>query len=720
MVAATVLLAQLVAADSFYASERLREFVAQASERNRTVPAGLTAYRAQVESEIAVVARRPDGPENTFSLEQVANEVRWRIPGNYEQHVVGYRSQQLGVSFSSLGFVRQPWTVPILYGNRLSILFGRDTSRAAARRRERLRQTAVHPLAVDRDAYYRFSGGDTLITMRVGGRELPIVRVVVEPRPDAPPRTVAFRGELDIDATRYHLVRMRGSFVRVNPPPPSLPGRLLGLGGLTAIAYVELENGEFEGKYWLPTLQRFEAQFAVAAATEGRSVFRILSRYREHIVNDTVIVATLDSLVAAPYRFTLATGDSLALYRTWRAEIGSTTSGVHADDFDDIAPDIWRTTGVARTDLRVQRFMDAFRVNRIEGIFTGWGVQHRFRDAFPGLTIRGDAGYAWSEGAVRGRVAAALDRRRWSVLLRAGRSLDLTNDFRSVLDSGSAVGALIGVDDYDYVDRRVAAFGARRQLGARGRLTLETGPAQDAAVVNHWTRGIFKTDSGFRDNRGVYVGRYWRTWSALALNPDVSGELMQTGIGALLTLEHARGDLRYTRVEGRAMMRKNVRRLTLAARADVGIVTGDSLPPQQLFEVGATQSLQGYGYKEFVGNRAAVVRTLAMVRLPALEQPVRLGRWMLPPLAPALAAGAQGAWTKLSSAGAIRANAALGVRFIGEMDPIAVPIARETDGIRSSINLGLRFFGGAVGVGAARALDRAAPWKLRVDFSQIL
>jgi hypothetical protein len=51
---------------------------------------------------------------------------------------------------------------------------------------------------------------------------------------------------------------------------------------------------------------------------------------------------------------------------------------------------------------------------------------------------------------------------------------------------------------------------------------------------------------------------------------------------------------------------------------------------------------------------------------------------------------------------------------------VVVPMARPSDGIRSSVTLGLRFFGGAVGVGAARPLDRPGPWKLRVDFGQVI
>jgi hypothetical protein len=717
-----------VTPDSLYATEQLRAFVAEASRRNRDVPAGLVSYRASVESEIAIVGRRAEGMEGVVSLEQMQNDVRWRIPGTYEQAVIGYRSQSLGLQFSSMGFMTSPWTVPILYGNRLSIMFGRDTSRAAMRRRQRRPMTAVHPLAFDRDRVYRFSGGDTIVTMRVGDRDLPIVRVVVEPRADIPERTVAFRGELDIDATRHHLVRMRGHFVATPPRSRNLAGRAFALTGFQAIAFVELENGEFEGRYWLPTYQRWEAQAAWTAATDARNVFRIISRYRQHRINDTLIVATMDSLMPSPYRLARVRSDSLAAFSDWRSNIGDLTRDARADDFDDIAPDIWRATGAPRTDFRVLRVMDALRVNRIEGVFTGWGVQHRFRDQMPGLTLRANAGWAWSERTVRGQAAATLERGPWTGVARAGRFLDITNDFRSAFDSGSTVGAIFGVDDYDYVDRRLAAIGVHRRVGkALGTLRLETGPARDAHVVPHLARGLFRGDSGFRANRGVDPGTWWRTWASFEFHPDVNAEFMRTGVGGLVNVEHGAGDLRFTRVDARLMGRRNAGRLSLVARGDLGLLFGDSVPPQQLFEVGRTQRLQGYGYKEFVGNRAAMLRGLAMFRLPFLETPIPLGRFLLPGLAPALAVGSQAAVAELSDLGAERASFRLGSRVdTPRAEPghvplgILVPIAEATGGVRTSVTLGVRLFGGALGVGVARPTDRSAPWKLRVDFGQVI
>ena len=156
-------------ADSVYSTTALRQLVERASASNRRVPDGLLAYAARVESEMAFIARQPDGIEQTFTVEQAATTVRWARSGQFEQRVVGYRSQSVGVTVSAVGLFRQAWAVPILYGNRITLLFGlQDSTRrnSPSRRRRADAVVAVHPFAADRDQVYRFSGGDTVVTLR--------------------------------------------------------------------------------------------------------------------------------------------------------------------------------------------------------------------------------------------------------------------------------------------------------------------------------------------------------------------------------------------------------------------------------------------------------------------------------------------------------------------------------------------------------------------------
>jgi hypothetical protein len=70
--------------------------------------------------------------------------------------------------------------------------------------------------------------------------------------------------------------------------------------------------------------------------------------------------------------------------------------------------------------------------------------------------------------------------------------------------------------------------------------------------------------------------------------------------------------------------------------------------------------------------------------------------------------GVQSGWTEASDAAARRAVAAL------------APDSRVTDGVRTSVVAGLRFFGGSVLVGAARPVDRRASWKPVLSFAPAL
>jgi hypothetical protein len=154
-------------------------------------------------------------------------------------------------------------------------------------------------------------------------------------------------------------------------------------------------------------------------------------------------------------------------------------------------------------------------------------------------------------------------------------------------------------------------------------------------------------------------------------------------------------------------------------RLDAGAVLGTP-PPQQLFELGR-QNLPGYDYKEFAGNQAVVLRGLLMYRLNVLQSPWRLTqRFWLPAPAPALSVGLQSGWTGVSSDAAREAVTRLGARLVVDSlgRAFSVPVSRVTGDARASVALGIRFFGGAVGLSLERAVDHAGPWRLRVELGQ--
>ena len=706
------------------APRALAELLADASRRN-VLPKDLIAYRADVQSEISILLRREEGTEAIAAIEQVASTMRWTRAGQYDQHIVGYRAQQSGPNISMLSVFRTGWLNPALYGNRLTVRTNRaaDSSNRRTTRRPRadtaVALSAVHPLAVDRDRYYTFAGGDTIVTIALADRTIPIAHVRVTPRRDVAGPVVVFEGDLDLDASRGTLVRMRGTFLRVGGSRSSTGGVSIG----EAVAFIEYENGERMGTYWLPATQRIELQASLPMLGDQRAVIRIVSRFRNMVVNDTVLsaetLAAADSLRAASRRkLTYATSDSVNRFREWPLTFGILTDGMHSDDFMDVAPDRWRPFGAPRIDWTVPRAADAFHFNRVEGAYTGFGARLSLRDVAPGVVVRANAGWAWNEGTARGRLSIERKRGPWLLEVRGGRSLDNTNDFRVPFDSGNTFGALLASQDpYDYVDRRSAAIAAVRTIGDRRALIrTEFGVADDRYRPSTYTRSPLGGPA-YRPNRGIHEGSYLRSAALLEWHPDVSAEFVKPGVSARLSYERGDGTLTFQRLEARVVGRRPMGPFVAIARGDIGTVLGDQPPAQQLFELGEQQNLPGYLDKEFAGTRAAVLRGTLQYASPFLRQPLRLGRTFLPAIAPGLSVGVQSGWTEAPTAGGRAAIDRLAVTDPARL-ALWAPVSRPSDGIRASVTAGLRLFSGGAFIGATRKVDQAAPWTLLVTFGQ--
>jgi hypothetical protein len=489
---------------------------------------------------------------------------------------------------------------------------------------------------------------------------------------------------------------MRGRLVSVTSRKEPLAVRGT---GAVAIAYMEFENAEVNGRYWLPTYQRSEFQAQMGLLGDTRPIYRIVSRFRDFAINDTVVtIADMDTLPRTRARLTFASRDSVSRYGDWRENLGAASSRVGGDDFDDLAPDVWKSTGKMRVDYWPRRLDEVLRYNRVEGMFTGVATTVRFRDRAPGLSARGSLGWAWAQETVRGSAAASLARGSWIHSARVERILASTNDFPLSLESGLSIGPLFGGDESDYVDRWLGAFTVTRVLGNvdRALLTTEVAYAADRPEVARLRNGVFGSDP-FRPNRASMRGRYARASSALEWHPRVTGETLSPGVGARLSSEVAQGDLDWQRVEVRLSARRYWHGIAFASRVDAGAVAGSILPPQVMYEMGGWRDLPSYAYKEFGGDRAAIGRGLASYYFPVFHTPLRLGPIVFPGLSPGIAAGAQAGWTEASSSAARSALILLG----------STPTGR----VRATADVRFTLLSGALGVGMARPVDRAGAWK---------
>lgn len=727
--------------DSIYTTTALRALVAGVAARNIAVPAQLASYRARAETEFSFLTRFSTGTEGAAQIEQVASVVQWLRTGAFTQHITGYRAQLAGINFSGLGLVHRAWTVPVLYGNRLDLFAGSDTTglhRLRGRATDAERIAVVHPFARDREAVYRFSGGDTVVTLRAGAHVVPVVRIHVTPRTRFTRATAVFEGDVYVDAARQQIVRMRGTF-DVRGLHPDLRARVRDA-LVHGAFFVDLVNAEIDGQFWLPATQRIEAQLSSGVGGDTRSVLRVVTHFTDYRINDTTLgplPSSADTLALLPHTLTFAPADSMASWRQWDEPLGAASESVRADDFRDLAPDRWRDSGPPQLGFRTDGLGELLHFDRIEGLYTGAGAQLRFRDAAPGLTVRVTGGWAWWERTARGTATLEWLHDGWTTGVRVARTLDVTNDFTTSYSSGPGLAALIGQDNYDYVNRKQATAYVTRSWDATGSATplvarFEIGPEEDVGDRARLGSGIFPpslfmSDSLFRPNRGVVKGDYVRGALTLAYNPSVDAGLVRPGIGARLHVEEATGQLDWERVEVSVSANHPAGPFLIGGRLDAGVVAGSHIPPQQIFEIGYTEGMLAYDYKEFGGNDAAVLQEQVLYQLPMWRAPLRVSGLILPSPGPSIALGTQVGWaaaTTLAAREALvglgpRVNPATNVPLIDPMTGTTYPASRPTGDARTSTDLMLRFFGGSVGLGVAHALSGGAPERWPVIFRVI-
>jgi len=695
----------------------LAALLGAAATVNAQVPVKLSAYRTRIETEMSVVVLDSGGRERTTQLEQIASDVRWRAPDRYDQRVIGYRSQSIGPTFSLMSLFGG-WTIPTLYGNRLQLGLTSvdDPNTVVNSSRQSL---AVHPLAANRSLYYQYEGGDTAVTLFSGGRQIPIVRVHVAPRPGAPGDAILFLGDMYLDADWKQIVRMRGRLVEIRNGKPTISAGSR-IPGVSGASFVELVNVEVNGQYWLPAFQRTELQARIAPFGDFRTIVRVVSRFGDYQANDSSWTGPQPA-PGVLHTLTFASSGDQQRYKGWERPIGAASSDVYYGELNDLAPAEWRATpDTKRLRFSPRTLAEVFRFNRIEGVFTGVAVEKELAQS-PRLITHASLGWAWAEQTARGNLSLARTTARTTTGLRIERSLAHTNDFKLPFSWGATLPALLGsTDNFDYLDRQSATAFLTRTLGLKQRslLGLEFGPGRDRAVEQNISRGLFvSAGEGFRPNRGIREGNYFRTVAALELNPEISGMFVDRGLGARVYYERADGQLQWQRVEFRLAARREFGPFQVYAHGDAGTLLGKPAP-QVLFELGGDEGLTAYDYKEFAGDNAALGRAVVGYTLPFLQAPIHLpSRLIIPGLAPGLAAGIQAGWTGVSNAAAQQALLELGTR-VDPLTGVQTPISRPTNGVRASAEFLFTLFNGALSAGIARPIDTHGAWKFTARMGQ--
>ena len=699
----------------------VRALVDSAAQRN--FEARPTRVRTIAETEIAIVARRASGRYEIVSVQQQASSLDWTRDSVAQQHIIGYRAEQVGLTFAMTRAYRAGWIVPYLGGDRIQLRLADPASATKlekaldpivrfARRflAEPETLATVHPLARDGYRFYDYPRVDTIRERTPAGDSVDLLRIFVRQRPGVSPGTSLFNGEVDVDPRSLLIAHVRGRVEIARSGVVKVVDATSDRGRV--IALLDMWNAPEQDGFRVPVMERIDIVTG-GVAGEAAQLVRFVTHFTRREVVDPRPPPPDAPHRTLRYQVTYAPLDSQSAYSAWAMPIGIASRDAQALSLDDYYPDRMRLDGPPRFGFRGGTSYDVFRYNKVEGLFTGLFMAWYARDALPGFSARSALGYAWSEETWRGYLGAGLRRGGWYTNAEWRRYIDPTNDFRSPFDSGGVWSPLFwSSDNYDYVDRRITRLAVEKAVTPRGTaFRLEVGAARDAETIKHREKGMFF--GPFRPNRIVDPGDYVRTIAHVEWNPDVQADLTRERFGGVLRYERADGDLDYQRTEATLIARYDIKSVLLIGRAYGGAITG-TVPTQQLFEIGSTQNLPGYDYKAFAGDRAWIARATAAYKIPIWRSPFPfVAGFVIPAIAPELDFGLQTGMAWASDDQARDAVRRLGDKVddaTGEVliDPETnqpVPASVPTEALRATASLGFKLLSGALYAGVAMPID---------------
>ena len=226
-------------------------------------------------------------------------------------------------------------------------------------------------------------------------------------------------------------------------------------------------------------------------------------------------------------------------------------------------------------------------------------------------------------------------------------------------------------------------------------MRIEVGYGSDNGFSKQLTHGLIA--GTFRPNQEVDPGTYVRSGVSLEVGRNVLNSPISSGLGYTISYERGDGTISWQKTEMQSLAQKMVGRFVFAARIDAAYVAGSNIPSQQLIEIGGVEGLPGYDYKAFAGNEAVIARSTVVWLLPFLSAPIHLGKLIVPGVSPQPQIGLFTGITAATPDAQVVLN---------RLDRVT------TDGWRSTLDFRLRFFGGTVSAGMARAIDHNGKWML--------
>ena len=224
------------------------ELVSRAIQRRSTesVDTALQNYSAQGRGFVYFLLDAPElDRQSLVRTDQVALEVYWRAPDQIRQRIVGLRERRDLPVTRLYYYLDRMTVVQDNYGSAIVIADGDNV------------KDVPHPIAGGATDVYDYRLADSM-TLRLPGLDGPVRvnEVQVRPKDASQP---AFVGSVFLEQATGALVRMAFTFTPSAYVDPRLD-----------YINVNLENGLWNGRYWLPYEQRLEIRRDISARARQR------------------------------------------------------------------------------------------------------------------------------------------------------------------------------------------------------------------------------------------------------------------------------------------------------------------------------------------------------------------------------------------------------------------------------------------------------------------
>lgn len=615
------MLAPGVAGAQGWNDERSRQLAQDATARRalQLADTGLVDYSAKAKGFLTFLAQLGEGftePPKIIRADELALEIFWRAPNLSKQRIFARRDTLLlptDIQYhrDHLGIIQNNFPSIIRLGDGDEV---RDVP---------------HPLSAIGLEEYDFAIRDSL-QIRLGPRTLNVYEVRVRPRNPSLPRAV---GAVFIDVESHDVVRMAFSFTRSALKDKDLDD-----------VSVVLENGLFEGRFWLPRRQEIEIRrsgtwldFPARGIIRGR--WEICCYEVNKGINPTFFagqeIVIPGSAASNSSAFTGKILDSLP------PDVRAVTDE-DVRKVQDEARALVREQALARTrrtGVAGRSVSDFVRFNRAEGLAIGGGILSRLGS---GVSLPVTARYGFSDHEVKGSVGIRLERASG-----AAASLSYYRAYREVsdeLERSRTVNSLAAQEfGSDYSDPYDVRGGGIRLTAPAIRGVIPSVEfaveSQEAAAVNaRPASGRFEPTLHANDlderrvsiafDRPNRIGIF-----GFEIQARVAAELASWETGPCCA--NANGSFR--RVSFSTQFQKPIGANRIHFQLLGGTVRGDgSVPVQHLFFLGGPVSAPGYDFHSLSGSSAVSAR--AEFRTPVPFPSFSLGRYgrspSFAPLAP--------------------------------------------------------------------------------------